>query len=347
MTTNHKIIFNSSQDMKELAANTVDLVVTSPPYPMLDMWDGLFAKLNPSIGESLASDPMRAFELMHQELDKVWAECYRVLKDGGFMCVNIADAPRSMGGDFQMYDNHGRIVTFLTALGLKLLPSIIWHKPTNAPNKFMGSGTLPCGAYVTSEHEHILIFRKGTKRTFNESEKQMRRESAFFFEERNAWFSDTWNIVGVPQKIDAESTRDRSAAYPLELPYRLIQMYSIKGDVVLDPFGGLQTTSKAAMLLGRHSIGYELDRGLEGLIRANLENVPTFNHLIIGRRLRHFDFATSRACKYYNGNLKSCVVTKYETDIMLETVKGINRIEGDNLEYQVEYEPLITNITKH
>lgn len=340
--TNHYIVFDSSQDMSDIESDTVDLIVTSPPYPMISMWDEMFAKMNPLIGDSLASDPMKAFELMHQELDKVWTECYRVLKNGGFICINIADAPRSTNGDFQLYDNHSRIVTFLTSLGLKELPPIIWKKPTNAPNKFMGSGTLPCGAYVTSEHEHILIFRKGTKRIFNDREKQLRRESAFFYEERNTWFSDTWDIVGVPQKIEAEATRDRSAAYPLELPYRLIQMYSMKGDTVLDPFGGLQTTTKAAMLLDRHSIGYEIDKGLEGLIKANWENVPTFNHLIQGRLLRHIDFIKNRECKYYNRNLNCNVVTNYETDIRLDVIKDLKEIEADKdrLQYQVTYEPI-------
>ena len=342
--TNHYIVFDSSQNMKDIESDTVDLIVTSPPYPMISMWDEMFSSMNPMIGDSLASDPIKAFELMHQELDKVWSECYRVLKNGGFICINIADAPRSTNGDFQLFDNHSRIVTFLTSLGLKELPSIIWKKPTNAPNKFMGSGTLPCGAYVTSEHEHILIFRKGTKRIFNDRGKQLRRESAFFFEERNIWFSDTWDIVGVPQKIEAEATRDRSAAYPLELPYRLIQMYSMKDDTVLDPFGGLQTTTKAAMLLGRHSIGYELDKLLKPLIMVNLESAPSLNHLAHGRLLRHLDFIKNRECKYYNSNLNCNVVSNYETDIRLDVIKSIKNNEGDSLQYTVSYEPLITDI---
>lgn len=336
--TNHYIVFDSSQDMSDIESDTVDLIVTSPPYPMISMWDEMFAKMNPLIGDSLASDPMKAFELMHQELDKVWTECYRVLKNGGFICINIADAPRSTNGDFQLYDNHSRIVTFLTSLGLKELPPIIWKKPTNSPNKFMGS-FLPCNGFVTSEHEYILIFKKGTKRIFTDEERQLRRESAFFYEERNAWFSDTWNVVGTSQKIDSEA-RDRSAAYPLELPYRLINMYSMKGDTVLDPFGGLQTTSKAAMLLGRNSIGYELDKLLKPLIMVNLESSPTFNHLAHGRLLRHLDFIKNRECKYYNSNLNCNVVSNYETDIRLDVIKDIQAVEGHNLQYTVTYESI-------
>lgn len=301
----------------------------------------MFTNMNTEIGDCLMTNPMRAFKLQHRELDKVWDECIRVLKDGGFMCVNIADAPRSFNGDFQMFDNHSRIITYLNDKGLKELPPIVWKKICNAPNKFMGSGCLPCGAYVTSEHEHILIFRKGSKRTFSEEEKKLRRESAFFYEERNTWFSDTWNVVGTSQKIDSNS-RDRSAAYPLEIPYRLIQMYSMKGDKVCDPFNGLGTTTTAAMLLCRNSIGYEIDKGLEPLIRANLESVPTLNHLAHGRLLRHIDFIKSRECKHHNSNLKCNAVTNYETDIRLDVIKDIQPLESDydSIKYKDTYEPI-------
>ncbi len=125
----------------------------------------------------------------------------------------------------------------------------------------MGSGMLPGGAYVTYEHEYILIFRKGSKRIFSEEEKKIRAESAYFWEERNVWFSDLWEFKGIRQIMDSD-VRFRSAAFPLELPFRLIQMYSMNGDTVLDPFAGLGTTSLAAMISGRNSIGVDLEAGL-------------------------------------------------------------------------------------
>lgn len=338
MTTNHQIVFGNSASMKEVEDESIDLIVTSPPYPMYDMWDSMFTNMNAEIGDCLKTKPMKAFELQHRELDRVWDECIRVLKDGCYLIIDIADAPRSFNKDFQLFDNHSRIVSYITNNGLKELPPIIWKKPTNSPNKFMGS-FLPCNGFVTSEHEYILIFKKGTKRIFTDEERQLRRESAFFYEERNAWFSDTWNVVGTSQKIDSEA-RDRSAAYPLELPYRLINMYSMKGDTVLDPFGGLQTTSKAAMLLGRNSIGYELDKLLKPLIMVNLESSPTFNHLAHGRLLRHLDFIKNRECKYYNSNLNCNVVSNYETDIRLDVIKDIQAVEGHNLQYTVTYESI-------
>jgi DNA modification methylase len=119
-------------------------------------------------------------------------------------------------------------------LGFSALPAILWRKQTNAPNKFMGSGMMPPGAYVTLEHEYILILRKGNKREFTSiKEKQNRRESAFFQEERNFWFSDVWmDLKGTTQNLFDNKATERSAAYPFELPYRLISMFSVKSDTV-------------------------------------------------------------------------------------------------------------------
>ena len=127
---------------------------------------------------------------------------------------------------------------------------------------------LPAGAYVTLEHEYILILRKGTKREFNKAEeRQNRRESAIFWEERNAWFSDVWmDVKGTGQELFKKATRSRSAAFPFEVAYRLINMFSVRGDTVLDPFLGTGTTTAAAMACGRHSLGFELDANFLGKI---------------------------------------------------------------------------------
>ena len=128
----------------------------------------------------------------------------------------------------------------------------------------MGSGMLPAGAYVTLEHEYILILRKGSKREFKlDAQKQNRRESAFFWEERNAWFSDVWmDLKGTSQNLGNRTARLRSAAFPFDLPYRLLNMFSVKGDTVVDPFLGIGTTMWAAMAAGRNCIGYEIEARL-------------------------------------------------------------------------------------
>ncbi|EQD77970.1 DNA methylase N-4/N-6 domain protein, partial [mine drainage metagenome] len=260
---------------------SIDLIVTSPPYPMIEMWDHLFSELNAEIREALTvGDGLKAFELMHRELDKTWKECYRALKKGGIICINIGDTTRSIGNNFSMFPSQSRIISNLTQIGTSLLPSILWRKTTNSPNKFLGSGTLPVGAYVTLEHEHIIIFRKGERRKFTGNEKNIRRESSFFWEERNQWFSDIWQgIQGIKQKSFIYGSRNRKGAYPMEIPLRLISMFSLKGDTVLDPFLGTGTTVKSSIILERNSIGLEIDGGfVETARKSLLSEAKTLNH---------------------------------------------------------------------
>ena len=191
METEHTTEFGDARNMAAIQDQSIQLMVTSPPYPMIEMWDEGFGESNPEILKAInAGDGWKSFELMHQILDDIWAECYRVLTTGGFACINIGDATRSIGGEFALYTNRARIDQKMRELGFTPLPDILWRKQSNAPNKFMGSGMLPAGAYVTYEHEYIAIYRKGGKRQFKSNEeKQLRRESAFFWEERNLWFS--------------------------------------------------------------------------------------------------------------------------------------------------------------
>ncbi len=114
-----------------------------------------------------------AFNLMHELLNSVWNEVFRVLKNGRFACINVGDATRTVQNTFCLYPNHARILNYLLKIGFSALPDILWRKQANTPNKFMGSGMLPAGAYVTLEHEYILILRKGQKREFKtENEKK-------------------------------------------------------------------------------------------------------------------------------------------------------------------------------
>ncbi|MEL0100633.1 MAG: site-specific DNA-methyltransferase, partial [Euryarchaeota archaeon] len=236
MECQHITHFSDSTKMSQLIDGQINLTVTSPPYPMVEMWDEIFAKTNPEIAYLLnEGEGWKAFEKMHNILDNVWAECYRVTSQGGFVCINIGDATRTIDGNFCLYTNRARIDTKMIQLGFTPLPSIIWHKVSNSPNSFLGSGTLPAGAYVTHGHEHILIYRKGRKREFKSDEEKLnRRKSAYFWEERNLWFSDVWTFTGKVQNLGKSGVRERSAAYPYELPFRLIAMYSVIGDTVLD-----------------------------------------------------------------------------------------------------------------
>jgi DNA modification methylase len=340
--TIHKVLFKNAHDMEEVPDESVDLMVTSPPYPMIAMWDGVFSEQNSAIGETLQKrDGCRAFELMHKELDSVWTQVYRVLKNGGFACINIGDATRTIGGEFRLYPNHSRILKHCLKLGFSPLPEILWRKQTNAPNKFMGSGMLPAGAYVTLEHEFVLILRKGRKREFNNPKEKLRRQmSGFFWEERNEWFSDVWeNLKGTKQNNIDRTIRDRSGAFPFELPYRLINMYSIKEDAVLDPFLGTGTTMIAAMATGRNSIGFEVDPNFRSSTFARFNDIVDFSNRQIESRLRkHVAFVKERTrahgrlgytSKYYGFP----VMTKQETEILFdelnEAVLKDNSVEVD------------------
>lgn len=262
-----KILCGDSRDLRQIPDGSVDLIVTSPPYPMIQMWDDCFAAQSPEAAAALRDGRYDdAFEAMHAVLDAVWNECLRVLRPSGFLCINIGDATRTCGGTFRLFSNHTRILRHFMDKGCRVLPDILWRKASNAPNKFMGSGMYPAGAYVTYEHEYILILCKGGKRIFRKGEDTARRRaSAYFWEERNVWFSDLWDIRGTGQALFG-GPRDRSAAFPVEIPYRLVHMYSAYGDTVLDPFGGLGTTAVACAAAMRNCILCERDPALRDLI---------------------------------------------------------------------------------
>ncbi|MBW1841713.1 MAG: site-specific DNA-methyltransferase [Deltaproteobacteria bacterium] len=348
MKTNHRIIYANASDMDALSSESVDLTVTSPPYPMIEMWDEMFARQNSSVKAALdKGDGAEAFELMHRVLDPVWKEVYRVLKSGGFACVNIGDATRTVNGNFALYPNHMRILKKALELGFSVLPCILWRKQTNAPNKFMGSGMLPAGAYVTLEHEYILILRKGPKREFKkEEDKKRRRESAIFWEERNRWFSDVWfDVKGAPQALNDKGARLRSAAYPFEVVNRLINMYSVKGDLVLDPFLGTGTTTAAAMASGRNSIGYEIDRSLEKSIHRIKDVIFDFSRQLTRERLaKHMAFVVQRlktdgGFKHNNEHYGFPVMTAQERELIFNDPMRIAVPEANTFEIEYSEKP--------
>lgn len=336
METLLRLYFEDARKMEAVPDGTVALVVTSPPYPMIAMWDEAFCSLNPEIEKHFQNNDGEAlFESMHRELDIVWKEVYRVLVEGGIACINVGDATRSVDGSFALFPNHSRVLSSLSGTGFTVLPAILWRKPTNSPTKFMGSGMYPAGAYVTLEHEYVLIVRKGGKRSFASlAEKENRRGSAFFWEERNRWFSDVWlDLIGTGQRLFDSSTRQRSGGFPFELPYRLILMHSVYGDTVLDPFSGLGTTLFAAMAAGRNSIGYEIDDRFGGVIRSKIESqVEYANRRIESRIEDHLNFVEKRLsqgkpCRYVNEHHGFPVVTRQETDLKLFPLQSVDIID--------------------
>ena len=346
MITKHRVNIGNSQDLKEIENESVNLIVTSPPYPMIEMWDEVFGSLNPAISDALNNENgFEAYDLMNKELNKVWAEVDRVLAPGGIACINIGDATRKIGNNFQLYSNHSRIICCFEKMGYQVIPDILWRKQSNKPNKFMGSGMLPPNAYVTLEHEYILIFRKGGNRQFKkQEEKEHRRDSAYFWEERNKWFSDVWeDVKGTSQKMKDKELRNRNGAYPFELAYRLINMYSVKGDTVLDPFLGTGTTIIAAIASGRNSIGYEIDPNFKDFITEGiLESKDNSNEYIYERINNHINFVNKRVAekgllKHESDVYDFAVMTSQERK---SSFQYVDEIYNDNGIIIANYKPI-------
>ncbi|MUW14386.1 site-specific DNA-methyltransferase [Halorubrum sp. CBA1125] len=345
METTHRIVTGDSRSLSRVETDSVELVVTSPPYPMIEMWDGVFSDLDPEIADLLeAGKGKAAFSRMHEKLAKVWNEVRRVLVDGGIACINIGDATRNIDGSFRVFQNRSRIVNAFTDLGFEPLPEILWRKPVNSGAKFMGSGMLPPNAYVTLEHEYVLVFRNGKDSRSFEPGSERRYNSAYFWEERNQWFSDVWTeIKGELQALEQRDLRERSAAYPFEIPYRLISMYSVYGDTVLDPFWGTGTTSIAAMVAGRNSVGYELDESFVELFEERVADVPEYSRTVIKQRLAdHEAFVEERLAeggdfKYQADNYDFPVITKQEKPLQFYSVSDIQEIDGG---YRASHEPV-------
>jgi len=242
--TTVRLFHGDARHLDRVAPDSVQLVVTSPPYPMIPQWDELFRRLG-------ATD----YPAMLGVLAAAWKECHRVLEPGGILAINIGDALRTTNGSFGLWPNHAETLVAANRAGFQALPYILWKKPTNKPNAFLGSGFLPPNAYVTLDCEFILLFRKGRLRHLPPHDPR-REASRFSRAERDRWFSQIWSdIRGARQGGE----NGRSAAFPPAIPERLVRMFSVAGDTVLDPFAGSGTTIEAAIRWGRSAVGVEWD----------------------------------------------------------------------------------------
>jgi site-specific DNA-methyltransferase (adenine-specific) len=316
--TTHEIRVGDAREL-DVEPESVELVVTSPPYPMVEMWDDGFADQSPAVESALADDDGEAaFDAMHALLDDVWTRVADALRPGGVAAVNVGDATRRIDGEFRLYPNHARITEALSGAGLTQLPGILWRKPTNSATKVMGSGTLPT----------------------NDAD---RYASAFFWEERNEWFSDCWEIRGTGQGLSTDDgCRERSGAFPLELPLRLVRMYSVRGDTVLDPFVGTGTTSLAAMLAGRSSVGVERDPDLAAAFAERADEAPGLSRNHARRRLRrHQEFIADNPenANYEATHYDTRVVTQSEREIRLQTVADVERTADSPIRVRATHEP--------
>ncbi len=256
LTGELRLIHGDARRLDELDDASVHLTVTSPPYPMIPQWDRLFRDLG-----------AKSYPAMLSVLADAWRESHRVLVPGGLLAVNIGDALRGGPNGFRLWPNHAETLLAASRIGFTPLPYVLWKKPTNRPNAFLGSGFLPPNAYVTLDCEYILLFRKGGLRRFPPHD-AAREASRFGRSERDRWFSQVWSDVrGARQG----SPGRRTGAFPSAVAERLVRMFSVVGDTVLDPFAGTGTTLWAALAWGRRAVGVEWEPTAFRSLRSEAE----------------------------------------------------------------------------
>ena len=242
----HEVHATSAEEMSELGDESVHLVVTSPPY-----WDIKDYGTDDQIGYDESLDAYL------DRLNAVWKECYRVLKPGCRMVVNIGDQYHSStdGKPYHITPLNTHVVNGVlesTRHNMIFLGNIIWQKVSNTETSggasVMGSYGRPRNGYVSYDYEYISIFKKpGSTPSVPD---EIKNTDEIEKEEWKQLFSGHWNFPGDRQK-------DHPAPFPAELPRRILRMFSFSGDTVLDPFLGRGTTMAVAEAMDRSSIGYE------------------------------------------------------------------------------------------
>ena len=251
-----KIIIGDSRKMVEVDDNSIDLIVTSPPY-----WH---------IKDYGASGQIGYGQNLHKYLKNlysVWKECYRTLKPGRRLCINIGDqfARSIIYGRYKIIPLHAEFIAQCEDIGFDYMGSIIWQKKTTMNTtggaNVMGSYPYPPNGMIEIDYEFILVFKKPGKS--EKVPKEIKEKSKLTREEWKEYFYGHWYFGGARQ-IEHE------AMFPEELPKRLIKMYTFVGDTVLDPFLGSGTTVKAALNLHRNAIGYEINEKFLEIIKEKL-----------------------------------------------------------------------------
>ena len=255
--TKHLCVTGDSRKMIEVPDASVHLVVTSPPYWQL---------------KDYGSAAQIGFDHSYQDyinhLNLVWKECYRVLHPGCRMLVNIGDqfARAVYYGRYKIIPIRTEIIKFCETVGFDYMGAIIWQKKTTMNTTggatIMGSYPYPRNGIVEIDYEFILIFKKTGKPPI--VAKEVKEKSRISKEKWKEYFSGHWYFNGAKQE-------NHIAMFPVELPKRAIEMFTFAGETVLDPFLGSGTTSHAAMLTNRNSIGYEINEAFLPIIKSRLD----------------------------------------------------------------------------
>lgn len=261
MQTKHLVVIGDCRNMAEVGDSSIQLIVTSPPY--FNVKDYGIDNIG-SINE---------YEIYLKMMYQVFKECYRVLEDGRYICVNICDI---ISGS-KKYPIPCHYVGLLQKTGFEYRDDIIWKKPKGGSKYSSGAmkrfGTLIQNPYPMYYHpnniyEHILVFRKGKfdYKKISKEEKKLAKLDIEYIKCR--WNSDIWEMN--PETKNAYTKDTHPAMFPEELPEALIKLYTYEGETVLDPFLGSGTTSKVAKILNRNSVGYEINEDYLGIIKSKI-----------------------------------------------------------------------------
>lgn len=243
--TTHTLINGDSRRLSLISDQSVHLIVTSPPYWQLKDY-----------GSENQIGFHDSYEDYINNLNLVWFECNRVLHDGCRLCINIGDqfARSIYYGRYKVIPIRTEIIRFCETLGMDYMGSVIWQKQTTmnttGGGAVMGSYPYPRNGILKIDYEFILIFKKQGKAPIPMV--KQKQSSVMTKEEWNKFFSSHWTFPGSKQD-------EHIAVFPLELPYRLIKMFSFVGETIFDPFMGSGTTALAARELQRNSVGYEIN----------------------------------------------------------------------------------------
>jgi modification methylase len=242
MDVQNSLFCKSSENMDELPENSVHLMVTSPPYNASKEYD-----------EDLNLDEYLGI------LGRVWKEVYRVLVPGGRACINIANLGRK-----PYIPLHSFIIAQCLETGFLMRGEIIWNKASSASaSTAWGSWQSAANPVLRDVHEYILVFSKGTF-----SRKGQGRENTITKDEFLEWTKSVWTFPAVSARKVGHP-----APFPFELPQRLIQLYTFKGDIVLDPFAGSGTTCLASAESARKYVGYDINQEYIELARQRLDTL--------------------------------------------------------------------------
>ena len=273
----NSVFYKNAQDMSEIPAETVDLVVTSPPYFNIKDYakDGYQVTSNGS-KHSMQLGDINNYELFIAELLKVWQECERVLKPNGKLVINTPLVPMKKADYLTHYNRHifdlnadiQHSILHQEASKMFLYDVYIWNRTNSSKKLMFGSYPYPRNFYTQNTSEFITVYVKDGK-PINNLPKEIKEASKLSDKEWTEFTKQIWDIT-IPGKNDI-AFGDHSALMPEEIAYRCIRLFTYVDDVVLDPFAGSGTTLKVAIEAGRNFIGYEIMENYKTIIDKKIQ----------------------------------------------------------------------------